>query len=74
MTAVERVLEWDDGRRDHFPHREKYCSPAEMDLMARLAGMRLRERWGTWDKGAYTGEGEAISLYVRASPLDTPST
>jgi SAM-dependent methyltransferase len=30
--------------------------PAELDLMARLAGMRLRERWQYWDRSPSTGE------------------
>jgi SAM-dependent methyltransferase len=28
--------------------------PAELDLMARLAGLRLRERWGDWDRSPFT--------------------
>jgi SAM-dependent methyltransferase len=31
-------------------------SPAELDLMARLAGMRLRERWADWDRKPFTKE------------------
>jgi SAM-dependent methyltransferase len=31
-------------------------SPAELDLMARLAGMRLRERWGSWTREPFTAE------------------
>ena len=30
--------------------------PAELDLMARIAGMRLRERWQDWDRSPFTGE------------------
>jgi SAM-dependent methyltransferase len=26
----------------------RYCHPSELDLMARLAGLRLRDRWGGW--------------------------
>jgi len=29
-------------------------SPGELDLMARLAGMRLRERWSGWDRAPFT--------------------
>ncbi|WP_181780966.1 class I SAM-dependent DNA methyltransferase [Pseudonocardia pini] len=42
-----------DGVRRSIPFR--YVWPAELDLMARLAGMRLRERWGWWDRSAFTG-------------------
>jgi hypothetical protein len=33
----------------------RYVWPAELDLMARLAGMRLRERVGDWDRRPFTG-------------------
>ena len=30
--------------------------PAELDLMARIAGLRLRERWADWDRSPFTGD------------------
>ncbi|TMR20982.1 class I SAM-dependent methyltransferase [Nonomuraea turkmeniaca] len=36
------------------PHR--YVWPAELDLMARLAGMTLHERWAGWKREPFTGE------------------
>ena len=33
-----------------YPVRIRYAPVAELDLMARLAGMRLRERWADWDR------------------------
>jgi hypothetical protein len=30
--------------------------PAELDLMARIAGLRLRERWQDWDRSPFTGD------------------
>jgi SAM-dependent methyltransferase len=41
-------------RRNSVPFR--YVWPAELDLMARLAGMRLRDRWGGWDRRPFTAE------------------
>jgi SAM-dependent methyltransferase len=32
----------------------RYVWPAELDLMARLAGMRLRERWADWERSPFT--------------------
>ncbi|HTG46876.1 MAG TPA: SAM-dependent methyltransferase, partial [Actinomycetota bacterium] len=32
----------------------RYVWPAELDLMAALAGMRLRERWSGWDRAPFT--------------------
>jgi SAM-dependent methyltransferase len=43
--------EW---RRLSVPFRS--VSPAELDLMARLAGMTLRERWADWDRSPFTAE------------------
>ena len=34
----------------------RYGWPAELDLMARLAGMRLRERWSDWNRAPFTSE------------------
>jgi SAM-dependent methyltransferase len=45
-----------DGRWElrSIPFRSVF--PSELDLMARLAGMRLRERWGGWKGEPFTGE------------------
>jgi SAM-dependent methyltransferase len=43
--------EW---RRLSVPFRS--VSPAELDLMARLAGLTLRERWADWDRSPFTAE------------------
>jgi SAM-dependent methyltransferase len=43
--------EW---RRLSVPFRS--VSPAELDLMARLAGMELHERWADWDRSPFTAE------------------
>jgi hypothetical protein len=34
----------------------RYVWPAELDLMAQLAGMRLRHRWADWHRNAFTSE------------------
>jgi SAM-dependent methyltransferase len=41
-------------QRRSIPFRSVW--PAELDLMARLAGMDLRERWGDWDRSPFTAE------------------
>lgn len=40
--------------RRSIPFRSVY--PSELDLMARLAGMELRERWAYWDRSPFTAE------------------
>ena len=42
------------GRFRRFPFR--YAWPAEMDLMARIAGLSLKYRWAGWDRSAFTAE------------------
>jgi SAM-dependent methyltransferase len=36
----------------------RYVWPSELDLMARLAGMRLRDRWAGWEREPFTSESE----------------
>ncbi len=50
-----------------YPARLRYAWPSELDLMARLAGLRLRERWGDWRRGPFTSKSEGhVSVYERA--------
>jgi SAM-dependent methyltransferase len=41
-------------RRISMPFRS--ASPGEFDLMAQMAGLRLRERWADWDRTPFTAE------------------
>ena len=43
-----------DGRAERFSVPFRYVWPAELDLMAQLAGMTLRERWGGWRGEPFT--------------------
>ncbi|MEZ5093429.1 class I SAM-dependent methyltransferase [Nocardioides sp.] len=61
-----------DGSYRRGESRHRYAWPAEMDLMARLAGMTLAERWADWDRSAYTSEsGKHVSVW-RTSPSSPP--
>jgi SAM-dependent methyltransferase len=42
------------ARSSAFPYR--YVWPSELDLMARIGGMRLRERWSSWHRTPFTSE------------------
>ena len=47
-----------------YPVKLRYAWPAELDLMARLANLTLKERWGSWGKESFTNESKRhISLY-----------
>lgn len=55
----------DDGRLQPSPTEMRYAWPAELDLMARLAGMRLEHRWAGWGREPFTGLSPAhVSVYV----------
>ena len=45
-----------DGRVERLSVPFRYAWPSELDLMAQLAGMRLRERWSGWKREPFTGE------------------
>lgn len=45
-----------DGRGEYRSIPFRYVWPSELDLMAQLAGLRLRERWDGWTREAYSSE------------------
>src|ERR1017187_7445671 len=45
-----------DGELEVFSAPYRYVWPSELDLMARLAGMALRERWGSWQRETYKSD------------------
>jgi len=56
----------EDGRveRQSIPFR--YVRPAELDLMAELAGLKLRDRWGGWQREPFTSESEKhVSIWEK---------
>jgi hypothetical protein len=45
----------------------RYVWPSELDLMARIAGMRLLERWGNWEREPFTSESRShVSVYQKS--------
>ncbi|GAA2838564.1 class I SAM-dependent DNA methyltransferase [Crossiella cryophila] len=49
-----------------LPFRGRLVSPAELDLMARLAGLRLRARWGGWGQEPFTSASFlAVSVFEK---------
>ncbi len=60
MTVDERLV------RHSAPYR--YVWPSELDLMAQLAGLRLRERWATWSRAPFTSESTSqVAVFERAT-------
>jgi SAM-dependent methyltransferase len=49
-----------------YPVNIRYAFPAELDLMARLAGLHLHARWGSWRKEPFTAASPRhVSVYGR---------
>ncbi|TFV63236.1 class I SAM-dependent methyltransferase [Geodermatophilus sp. DF01-2] len=57
LVPHHHVLTDGQWRATSIPFR--YVWPAELDLMARLAGMELEARWGGWDRQPFTAESRA---------------
>ena len=55
-----------DGGIEPSPTEMRYAWPAELDRMARLAGMRLQERWGGWQREPFTALSPShVSVYEK---------
>lgn len=53
-----------DGRMEAFPVDFRYVWPAELDLMARLAGLALENRWAGWRREPFTNLSPShVSVY-----------
>ena len=65
--VVGQKLVITDGRVRLYPIQIRYAWPSELDLMAQLAGLRLRERWEDWQRAPFTSQsGKHISIYDSA--------
>jgi SAM-dependent methyltransferase len=57
----------DNGEFESFSAPFRYVWPAELDLMARLAGMTLRERWSDWNREPFTSDSMShISVWQKS--------
>ena len=57
-----------DGELDVLSIPFRYVWPSELDLMARLAGMTLRERWGGWTREPFTSESRKhVSVWEKSA-------
>jgi SAM-dependent methyltransferase len=67
-TDTAMVILSESGTRI-YPVKLRYAYPSELDLMARLAGLRLRERWAGWDRSPYPGPAwNHVSVWEREPP------
>jgi SAM-dependent methyltransferase len=69
--AVNQLLDeshliFSGGSVQLFPIVSRYAWPSELDLMARIAGLRLKERWSGWNREPFTAASSShVSLYGR---------
>jgi hypothetical protein len=65
QVSSQHVVLSNEGVRV-YPVKLRFVWPSELDLMARLAGMQLKHRWGSWAKEAFTAEsGRHVSVFER---------
>lgn len=58
------VADGSGTREDRTPFR--FVWPSELDLMARLAGLELRDRWGDWDRSPFTADSSShVSVWQK---------
>ena len=58
-----------DGTWQRFTMPFRYVWPAELDLMARIAGMQLRDRWADWDRSPFTAASRShVSVWTKPAP------
>ncbi len=66
--SSQRVVLGGAGGVRLFPIQLRYAWPSELDLMAQLAGLALRERWGGWRREPFDSQsGKHVSVYERAA-------
>ncbi|MFD4692252.1 methyltransferase domain-containing protein [Streptomyces sp. NPDC058463] len=55
-----------EGRGSTFLSPHRYVWPAELDLMAKLAGLDLSERWADWDEAPFTASSRShVSVWQK---------
>ena len=68
LVDYTHIVISEDGVR-LYPVPQRYAWPSELDLMARLASLALRQRWAGWDRSPFTASSTGhVSVYARAEP------
>jgi SAM-dependent methyltransferase len=66
QRVVSQKVVLSDGSVRLYPIEIRYAWPSELDLMAQLAGLRLRQRWSNWQREPFTSRSmKHISVYER---------
>jgi SAM-dependent methyltransferase len=63
-------VEFTDGTGDYRTIPFRYAWPSELDLMAQLAGLRLRDRWAGWNRERFTTDSSShVSVWELPAAL-----
>jgi SAM-dependent methyltransferase len=70
QRLISHHLEVVEGRLERVSVPFRYAWPAELDLMAQLAGMRLRERWSGWKREPFTSDSrQHVSIWEKLTSV-----
>jgi SAM-dependent methyltransferase len=68
QRVSSRLVRIKQGQVQVYPIEIRYAWPSELDLMARLAGMKLTSRWSSWDRRPFGSDSNMhVSVYQRES-------
>ena len=68
QAMSSNYIEVTEGRGSYRSIPFRYVWPAELDLMAQLAGLRLRDRWASWTRQPFTSESRShVSIWEKAA-------
>jgi SAM-dependent methyltransferase len=74
QAMSSNYVEVSGGRGEYTSIPFRYVWPAELDLMAQLAGLRLRDRWAGWAREPFTSESrQHVSVWEKAGHQDRGS-
>src|SRR5262245_22477514 len=66
QRLTSQFLVFKNNEMKLYPVEIRYCWPSEFDLMAQLAGLRLRHRWSSWTRDEFTSASQKhISVFER---------
>jgi SAM-dependent methyltransferase len=68
QTVTSQEIHLSTDRVEFVPVVLRYAYPAELDLMARLAGLSLESRWGGWQRQPFTSESSSHVSVYRLAP------
>jgi SAM-dependent methyltransferase len=70
IASSHHWMPW-DGQLVYHAAAYRYVWPSELDLMAQLAGLRLRDRWAGWTRAPFTSDStEQVAVYEKLPDTD----